>query len=99
MFIQGEKCGAAYIDTYFKRQLFRLIGQDRYHNIDPSYSGHRVGAHTTESSEMRKLMQQFDKKKRGFSNNSIATGLELPESLHNLTVPGIIEQGQLILQP
>lgn len=94
----SDKCGAAYIDTNFKRWLHRLIGDERYSRIDPSYSGLRVGAHTTESSEMRKLIAQFDSQKRAFSSSSTATGLNLPESLNSLTIPGIIEGGQLILQ-
>jgi hypothetical protein len=93
----GRKCGAVYIDIAFKRWLRDFLGPTHYQKLDPNIQNGKLSSHTLEGQSMRTLMKAFDVLKRNFSSNARDGMLDLPEPLHNLDIPGKVDEGQIII--
>lgn len=63
--------------------------------LDPTYSGQRIGTHTTESGTMRGLVKVFDAEKKEFSNSRKAIKLDLPKPLDTLSIGDAVVEGEL----
>jgi len=93
----GAKCGSIYIDREFKGWLRDdVLGKDYYGYLDPSGT-ERTMAVGTEGEKMRQVMKAFVECKRAFTGKEDHMTIELPDPLHNLTIDGHVDQGELIL--
>ncbi|KAF2115771.1 hypothetical protein BDV96DRAFT_574453 [Lophiotrema nucula] len=95
----GHRCGSIFINIEFKRWLRRLIGDKYYSQLDPQLAANKISSHSTEGRAMRELMAAFDEHKVGFEgNNGQIFQMDLPNPLHNLNIPGIVDLGQITLK-
>ncbi|ORY13860.1 hypothetical protein BCR34DRAFT_253204 [Clohesyomyces aquaticus] len=93
----GKKCGASFVDQTFRNWLYDQIGEDNYNELDPRSDSERISAHATEGGQMRLLMQAFDPHKKAFKGSSADMHIPLPEPLDTLNIPGIVEDGELLV--
>ncbi|OAG36308.1 hypothetical protein AYO21_09473 [Fonsecaea monophora] len=91
----GDKCGAIYIDIAFKEWLRQQLGNKYYEKLDLNQDLQRVSSHTCESKAMRELMKSFDVLKKQFHKNHRDMALDLPAPLHNLTLEGRVDCGEI----
>lgn len=87
-----------YIDTAFKTWLRKEITREEYKKLDPANSQHRLSAHTVESGPMRKLIQDFEAKKKIFSTDSEDVKLSLPAPLNRLNIRNRVVDGELTIK-
>lgn len=66
--------------------------------LDPLNTKGRITVHTTEHGEIRKLVQDFIKQKKIFSERSQDVRLDLPASLAGLSIPGRVREGELTIK-
>ena len=93
----GAKCGSSYIDANFKRWLRWLIGPKQYRILDPKCT-RKVTAHTSEGKLMRKIMGEFEIKKRNFRGKGAhqsSMHIPLPNELAHLQKTGKIQDKEL----
>jgi hypothetical protein len=82
--LTGYKCGSIYIDLAFKKWLFNVLGEDIYKEyLDPKYDG-EIHSHAAEGDAMRKIMKEFNAKKKRFKNGRRDVTIELPSPLDAL---------------
>jgi len=82
----------------FKRWLRGLIGPDHYQALDPNTVKGEITSHSVEGEAMRQLMESFDARKERFKGPSSGDiKLRLPEPKDDLTIPGKILEGRLII--
>jgi hypothetical protein len=93
----GSKCGAVYVDIAFKAWLRHLIGNHNYSKLDPNGELGKVNSHKLEGEAMRRLMINFDVRKKAFTKDSRDIRIDLPEPLANLDMPGRVNEGQVTI--
>ncbi|KAJ4365713.1 hypothetical protein N0V83_008333 [Neocucurbitaria cava] len=93
----GEKCGSIFINREFLKWLRKQLGETNYRHLDPNFDIDKDAFHASESPAMRYLMEKFDERKQNFDRHSRDLYLDLPEPLDNLTIPGIVNQGQITI--
>lgn len=94
----GASCGSVFIDTAFKRWLLRIIGPEKYTQLDPYYSGNKIYAHSPESGEMRELIKRFEVQKKLFSRSTRDVKIDLPGPLSGLDIVGRVREGELTIK-
>lgn len=95
--MQGEKCGSIFINREFLKWLRQSLGEVNYRHLDPNLDIDKESFHASESPAMSSLMTQFDEKKQTFTRDSRDTYIDLPEPLADLTISGIVDQGQITI--
>ncbi|KAF2188028.1 actin-like ATPase domain-containing protein [Zopfia rhizophila CBS 207.26] len=93
----GKKCGSIFIDMEFKKWLRSLIGDKNYQKLDPNTEANKISSHATEGEAMRILMKRFDALKKQFHSGSEDRHVDLPKPLHNLTIPGKVNSGEITI--
>lgn len=93
----GRKCGSIFINQKFKYWLRGFLGDGEYRKLDPNLDIERNATHASETPAMRALMKKFDALKKGFEPNSRDFKVTLPEPLQNLSIPGRVNQGLMII--
>ena len=91
----GAKCGSINIDKAFKRWLRDYIGEKYYRQLDGNPDVEKISFHTTEGQAMRELMRQFEIRKKNFCMDTGDSYIDLPAPLHNITIAGKVEEGQI----
>jgi hypothetical protein len=95
--IQGRKCGSIFINRAFLKWLRGKLGEENYRQLDPNLDIDKEAFHASESPAMRYLMQVFDGRKQGFQRDSGAFFLDLPKPLDDLTINGIVNEGEMMI--
>ncbi|KAH7085513.1 hypothetical protein BKA63DRAFT_598156 [Paraphoma chrysanthemicola] len=93
----GRKCGSIFINRAFLKWLRDILGEQNYRQLDPNLDIDKDAFHASESPAMRYLMQKFDERKQGFDRDSGDIYLDLPDPLDALTIPGVVDQGQMTI--
>ncbi|KAF8851719.1 hypothetical protein BDZ45DRAFT_730704 [Acephala macrosclerotiorum] len=96
----SDKCGAIFINLAFKKWLRKLIGQDRYRELDQRDDAHlsdKISSHDSEGEMMRTLMKQFETKKRAFTAESGDVHIDLPECFHDWHIDDRVEEGEITI--
>lgn len=97
---KGDKCGAIFINLAFKKWLRKLIGKDRYRELDQRDDAHlsdKISSHDSEGEMMRTMMKQFETKKRAFTKDSGDVHIDLPECFHEWHVDDRVEEGEITI--
>jgi hypothetical protein len=68
-----------------------------YRELDPNLDIDTDAFNASNSPAMRHLMEKFDERKQVFDNESTNFHLDLPEPLDMLTIPGVVNQGEMII--
>jgi len=95
--ILGDKCGSIFIDLEFKKWLRTVLGEGNYLLLDPDSEGQAITPYAREGRAMRHIMREFDLFKREFKNDGRDIKMDLPEPLNTLTIPGRVDEGELII--
>jgi hypothetical protein len=95
--LQGRKCGSIFINRTLLKWIRERLGEDNYLQLDPNLDIDKEAFHASESPAMRYLMHRFDEQKQLFNRNSGAFYLDLPEPLDTLTIPGVVNQGEMVI--
>jgi hypothetical protein len=66
-------------------------------STDPNLDIDKEAFHASESPAMRYLMQEFDGRKQGFKRDSGPFFLDLPSPLDDLTINGIVNEGEMMI--
>jgi hypothetical protein len=93
----GSKCGSIFINRAFLRWLRGKLGDEYYGELDPNFDIDKDAFHASESPAMRYLMQKFDERKQAFDRDSGDFYLDLPEPLDSLSIPGVVNQGEMLI--
>lgn len=93
----GQKCGSVFINREFLKWLRDKLGIENYQKLDPNLDIDKEAFHASESPAMRYLMQNFDERKQSFDQDSGDFYLDLPEPLENLTIDGVVNQGEMLI--
>ncbi|KAH8727125.1 hypothetical protein GQ44DRAFT_725417 [Phaeosphaeriaceae sp. PMI808] len=93
----GSKCGSIFINRTFLKWLRDKLGEDNYRQLDPNLDIDKEAFHASESPAMRYLMEKFDERKQGFTRDSGDFYLDLPPPLDNLTINGVVNQGEMMI--
>lgn len=91
----GKKCGSIFINRAFLKWLRFQLGENNYRQLDPNLDIDKEAFHASESPAMRDLMQKFDERKQGFTKSSGDEFLDLPEPLDALSIPGVVNSGEV----
>ncbi|KAF2827326.1 actin-like ATPase domain-containing protein, partial [Ophiobolus disseminans] len=91
----GGKCGSIFINRAFLKWLRSELGESYYRELDPNLDIDKDAFHASESPAMRYLMQEFDERKQTFDRDSGDFRLDLPEPLADLTIDGVVNQGEI----
>lgn len=93
-----DRCGSVFINMEFRKWLRNLIGPKNYQKIDQNTVMGKITSHSVEGRAMRQLMEQFDDRKKAFTgpdDDDIA--IRLPEPLADLSIPGKVDEGEVII--
>ncbi|KAH8732201.1 hypothetical protein GQ44DRAFT_766352 [Phaeosphaeriaceae sp. PMI808] len=94
----GAKCGSIFINKKFKQWLRRKIGDDNYCELDPDLNIDKAASNASETGPMRELMKEFDIRKEQFTAfGTQDIHISLPEPLHNLSIPGVVQGGEITI--
>ena len=81
----------------FKRWLKDLLGEENYRELDQGQLAHKISSHDTEGGRMRKLMKEFNIRKRRFKKDQRDIKIDLPEPLHNLNMGSKVVGGEITI--
>jgi hypothetical protein len=93
----GRKCGSLFVNLAFKRWLKDLLGNELYQDLDQGQISYKISSHDTEGERMRNLMKAFEIRKQRFTVGSRDIRLDLPEPLHNLSLPDRVNCGRITI--
>jgi hypothetical protein len=74
-----------------------MLGEENYRRLDPNLDVDKDAFHASQSPAMRYLMEKFDERKQAFDRETGDFGIDLPEPLDALIIPGIVDQGLIII--
>lgn len=97
MIRSGQKCGSIFINRAFLKWLRSILGENNYCQLDPNLDIEKDAFHASETPSMRYLMQKFDERKEAFDRDTGDFGIDLPDPLGDLTIPGIVDQGLIMI--
>jgi hypothetical protein len=74
-----------------------VLGEDNYRELECRSDGEKINPLATEGGKMRQVMQRFEGEKKAFRGGSAEMELQLPDPLHQLNIPGKVEEGTLMI--
>jgi hypothetical protein len=98
LLLQGDRCGAIFVDLSFMKWLHQKLGDTGYLKLSKNLPGHDVGSHTTVGRDLKAVMKQFEYVKEDFDGHlGESQGyIRLPGDLNNLHNPAKgIEDGEV----
>jgi hypothetical protein len=81
----------------FKNWLRRLVGDEYYKQLDPTFEGNKISSYAVEGEYMRELMKTFDGFKKRFKKDHRDMRMDLPGPLSNLDLDTRVQGGEITI--